>query len=50
MGKLSFALGALAAGIAINMANAREARAYELNELGIRLANEYHYFRIFLHK
>lgn len=42
MGKLGFALGALA-GMAINIANAREARACELNELGIRLANEYHY-------
>ncbi|WP_405308801.1 hypothetical protein [Methanobrevibacter sp.] len=49
MGKLGFALGALA-GIAINMANAKETRAYELNELGIILANEYHYFRIFLHE
>lgn len=42
MKKLGFALGALA-GIAINMANAREARAYELNELAIRLANQHHF-------
>ena len=42
MSKLGFALGTLA-GMAINAANAREARAYELNEIGIRLANDYRY-------
>lgn len=42
MGKLGFALGTLA-GMAISMANAREVRACELNELGIRLANQHHF-------
>ena len=42
MRKLGFALGTLA-GMAMSAANERERRAYELNELGIRLANEYHY-------
>lgn len=39
---LGFALGTLA-GMALSTANARERRACELNELGIRFANEYHY-------
>ena len=42
MGKLGFALGTLA-GMAINMANARQRRAYELNEHGIYLCNNFRY-------
>ena len=37
MGKLGFALGTLA-GMAINMANARERKAFELNERGVLIA------------
>lgn len=42
MGKLSFALGTIA-GMAINMANARQRRVHELNEQGIKLCNNFHY-------
>lgn len=42
MKKLGFAVGALA-GMAIAAANAREARACELNEIGIRLANQHNF-------
>lgn len=42
MSKLDFGLGALA-GIAITTFNAKQKRAYELNEIGIRLANDYRY-------
>ena len=46
---LGFTLDTLT-GMALSAASARERRAYELNESGIRLANEYPYFRIFFHK
>lgn len=42
MGKLGFALGTLA-GITIATANAKEIRAYELNEIGISLANQHQF-------
>lgn len=42
MSKFDFALGALA-GIAITSSDAKQKRAYELNEIGIRLANDYRY-------
>ena len=42
MKKLGFAVGALA-GMAIAAANAREARACELNEIGIRLAYQHNF-------
>ena len=42
MGKLGFALGTLTS-MALSTASASKRRAYELNELGIRLANEYQY-------
>jgi len=46
---LGFTLGTITY-MALSAASARERRAYELNESGIRLANEYPYFRIFFHK